>query len=179
MVQVAGLGACSLFLSFVLPSALFFFPHRRINWPGLGWMVSPSVPIRFFLRSLLLVSFLSIVACRPRGSGIRYMSNKYIYILVCIYQQSLLLQNQKELVLILSGTHIGKGRSQRKSFMFAICGYFQNVCFDLFEKWEITLRSVEGFELCCSKKEKDFPQFMYKNENKFHTFFKFKNRYAA
>ena len=49
-----------------------------------------------------------------------------------MYQQRLLLQNQKELVLILSGTHVGKRRSQRKFFMLAICGYFQNCLFGSF-----------------------------------------------
>ena len=69
MVQVAGLGAAPrFFLSFFfLFSVLLFFPHTRINCLGWG----------FFLRSFLLVSFLIIVACRPRVSGIRYMYNKY------------------------------------------------------------------------------------------------------
>ena len=77
MVQVAGLGACSLFLSFVLPFFLFFssFPMRA----SISCVVADGFtffPDPFFLRSFLLVSFLSIVACRLRGSGIRYISNK-------------------------------------------------------------------------------------------------------
>ena len=71
MVQVAGLGAHSLFLSFVLPSVFCSFSPIRasIAWAGVDGVSSAS--IRFFFLSLL-----GIVARRPRGSGIRYLSNK-------------------------------------------------------------------------------------------------------
>ena len=61
--------------SFVLPSVFcsFLLPPYALQLLGLGWMVLSFAPIRFFLRSFLLVSFHGIVACRPRGSLIRYM----------------------------------------------------------------------------------------------------------
>ena len=51
-------------VSFVLPSVFcsFLLPPYAHQLPGFGWMVSPSTLIHFF-RSLLLVSFLGIVAC--------------------------------------------------------------------------------------------------------------------
>ena len=77
MIQVAGLGARSLFLSFVLLYFVFFSssPIRasiaRIEVDGFGLCSDP-----YFLRSFLPVSFLGVVAHRPRGSVIRYISNK-------------------------------------------------------------------------------------------------------
>ena len=65
VVQVAGLGARCLFLSF------FSSPIRaEIVWVGVESFA--FCPDLVFLRSFLLVSFIGIVACRPRGSGIRY-----------------------------------------------------------------------------------------------------------
>ena len=48
-------------------------------WASIAWVGVDGFafcPDPFFLRSFLLVCFLCTVACRPRGSGIRCMSNK-------------------------------------------------------------------------------------------------------
>ena len=63
MVQVARLGARSV----------SFF---SIACDGVGGFT--LYPDQFSLRFSLLVSFLGIVAVRPRGSGIRYMPNKLL-----------------------------------------------------------------------------------------------------
>ena len=71
---------CFLFFSFLFPPYVYQFTM-------LGWVASPSTSIRFFLRSFLFVSFsfLGIVECRPRSSGIRYMHNKKINIIYSFY----------------------------------------------------------------------------------------------
>ena len=43
--------------------------------PGVGMGGFAFYPDPFFLRSFLLVSFLGIVACRARASGVKYMTN--------------------------------------------------------------------------------------------------------
>ena len=63
IVQVAGLGARSLFLSFVLSSAFHSVVHPLLAYQllGLGWKVSPFALIHFFFALLSLVlSFLSL-----------------------------------------------------------------------------------------------------------------------
>ena len=63
MVQVVCLGVRALFLFFVLPSAFcsFLLPPYAHQLPGLGWMVSPSVPIRFFFVFSFLSLFLALL----------------------------------------------------------------------------------------------------------------------
>ena len=65
--QVAGLGAHSLFLFFVLPSVFcsFLFPPCEHQLAGLGWMVSPSALIRFFFVLSSLFLFLALLRADP------------------------------------------------------------------------------------------------------------------
>ena len=75
MVQVAGLGVRSVYF-FCSSFCFLFFPSSpicaSIVWVGVnGFTICPAP---FFLHSFLLVSFLGIVAHRPRGSRMRYLS---------------------------------------------------------------------------------------------------------
>ena len=61
--RVAGLGTRSLFLSFVLPFVIYsvLLPLLAHQLPRLGWKVSPSATIQFFVAfSSFVLSFLSL-----------------------------------------------------------------------------------------------------------------------
>ena len=71
MVQVAGLGAHSLFLSFAFPSVFCSFLLRPYVQQlfKLGFMVSPSAPINFFFI-LSLSLFLALLRADLAVAGL-------------------------------------------------------------------------------------------------------------
>ena len=92
IVQVTGLGAHSLFLSFAPPSVFcsVLLPPYAHQLTRLGWTVSPSAPIGIFF----VLSFLSLFLASLRadlavvGWGIYHINKiyklKYIYVYVCV-----------------------------------------------------------------------------------------------
>ena len=68
-----GLQVPASFCSFSSLVFCSFLPPYAHQLPTLGWMVSPSAPICFFLRYFLLLSILGIVACRFRTIRIKYV----------------------------------------------------------------------------------------------------------
>ena len=65
-------------VSFFGPSFYFLFYSFSPIRASIAWVEVDCFavcPDPFFLRSCFL-SFLGIIACQPRGSGIKYMSNK-------------------------------------------------------------------------------------------------------
>ena len=73
-------------LNFIFTLTFLCFPFFSYTHASIAWVVMDGFtlcPDPFFLRSFLLVSYLGIVMCQPH-SGIRYISNKYIYIYIYI-----------------------------------------------------------------------------------------------
>ena len=68
-----------LSVSFFWYSFCFLFFSSSPICASLAWVGVEGFALcsdLFFLRSFLLVSFLGVVARRPRGGGMKYLSNK-------------------------------------------------------------------------------------------------------
>ena len=90
MVQVAGLVALSLFLSFVLPSGFcsFLLPPYAHQLLGLGWMVSASPPVRLFFVICFLSLFLALLRADPGvgeiwGQLLEGLGSAFVLFLFC------------------------------------------------------------------------------------------------